>query len=374
MAKVTAKGLWQALKLSFKGFSDDKVMKLSASLAYYTVFSLGPLLIVLIYIAGIFLGQEAAQNEIYNQVQGFIGHDGAVQLQEIIKNAALDDKGGVALIIGIIVLLIGATTIFGEVQDSINSIWGLKASPKAGLLKLVLTRLLSFGMIASLGFLLLVSMAATAVVESIGDRLQASFPDVTVVVFYIINLILTLVVTTILFAIIFKFLPDAHIKWKHVWIGAIATSIFFLIGKFAISLYISKSEIGTTYGAAGSLVIILVWIYYSAIILYLGAEFTKAYMLKFGTRIRPNEYAIWVDEPTVAGAKQTGSYNDNKKEEEQKEKSTHSYRPEKSVKIPAYNPTKKSQSEKREQQKNPGMGVLLGGLALYFFNTSIKKK
>ncbi|HEY0731086.1 MAG TPA: YihY/virulence factor BrkB family protein [Chitinophagaceae bacterium] len=374
MAKVTAKGLWQALKEAFKGFSADKVMKLSGSLAYYTVFSLGPLLIVLIYIAGMFLGQEAAQGAIYDQVQRFIGHDGALQLQEIIKNAAIDDKGGVALVIGIVVLLIGATTVFGEIQDSINSIWGLKASPKAGLIKLVLTRLLSFGMIASLGFLLLVSMGATALVESLGKQLQSIFPDVAVVIFYIINLLLTLFVTTILFAIIFKFLPDAKIKWRDVWIGAIATSVFFLIGKFAISIYISKSEIGSTYGAAGSLVVILVWIYYSAMILYLGAEFTKAYIVKFGGRIQPNEYAVWEDRATVAGAKSEGTIVDDKIKEDSREKEKVTYRPEKKISIPRYVPSKKSASEIKEQKENPGIGVLLGGLAIYFFNTSYKKK
>ena len=374
MAKVSAKGLWQALKEAFKGFSADKVMKLSGSLAYYTVFSLGPLLIVLIYIAGMFLGQEAAQGAVYDQVQRFIGHDGALQLQEIIKNASIDDKRGVALVIGIVVLIIGATTVFGEIQDSINSIWGLKASPKAGLIKLVLTRLLSFGMIASLGFLLLVSMGATALVESLGKQLQSIFPDVAVVIFYIINLLLTLFVTTILFAIIFKFLPDAKIKWRDVWIGAIATSVFFLIGKFAISIYISKSEIGSTYGAAGSLVVILVWIYYSAMILYLGAEFTKAYIVKFGGRIEPNEYAVWEDRPTIAGAKSEGTFVDDKKKEDSREKEKVTYRPEKKVTIPKYIPSKKSASEIKEQKENPGIGVLLGGLVLYFFNTSAKKK
>ena len=374
MAKVTAKGLWQALKEAFKGFSADKVMKLSGSLAYYTVFSLGPLLIVLIYIAGMFLGQEAAQGAVYDQVQKFIGHDGALQLQEIIKNAAIDDKGGVAFIIGIVVLLIGATTVFGEIQDSINSIWGLKASPKAGWIKLVLTRILSFGMISSLGFLLLVSMGATALVEALGKQLQTIFPDVAVVIFYIINLLLTLFVTTILFAIIFKFLPDAKIKWRDVWIGAIATSVFFLIGKFAISIYISKSEIGSTYGAAGSLVVILVWIYYSAMILYLGAEFTKAYMVKFSGRIEPNEYAIWQESPTIAGAKSEGTFVDDKIKEDSMEKEKLTFRPEKKITIPKYIPSKKSASEIKEQKENPGLGVLLGGLALYFFNTSTKKK
>ena len=303
MKGFSFKLVWKALKMAFTGFNDDKVVKLSASLAYFTVFSLGPLLIVIIFLLGFFLGQEAAQNSIYAQLQSFIGKDAALQIQEIIKNASVSGKGGLAAVIGIITLLIGATTVFGEIQDSINSIWGLKPRPKVGIIKLLLTRLLSFGMIASLGFLLLVSLGATAVVESLGDRLLARFPDVTVVIFYIINLVLNLTVTTLLFAVIFKVLPDATIKWKDIWPGAIATSLLFLVGKFAISFYISKSEVGSTYGAAGSLVVLLLWVFYSAIILYFGAEFTKAYAIKRGARIIPNKYAKWDHEETVPGAK-----------------------------------------------------------------------
>ena len=280
MKNLWLKGIGELLKESFRGFSEYKVPKLSASLAYYTVFSLGPLLIVIIFLTSIFLGREAVEGSIYAQIQGFVGDDAAKQIQDIIKNASITGKGTVAAIIGIVTLLIGATSVFGEIQDSVNDIWGLKPKPKQGWLKLIKNRLLSFGIIGSLGFLLLVSLAITAVVEALGKRLEAAFPNVTVVVFYITNLVLTLGVTTLLFAVIFKVLPDARIKWKDVWAGAITTSILFMIGKFAISFYISKSDVGSTYGAAGSLVILLVWIYYSSIILYFGAVFTKAYAKK----------------------------------------------------------------------------------------------
>ena len=201
--KFSFKLLWTSLKESFKGFSDHKITKLSASLAYYTTFSLGPLLIVLIFIAGKILGEEAAKGTVFNQIKSFIGADGAAQIQTIIKNAAINGKNGIAAIIGVITLLIGATTVFGEIQDSINSIWGVKAKPKAGIIKIVMTRLLSFGMIASLGFLLLVSLAVTAVVESIGNRLKEFFPDVAVVVLYVINFIIKLVFTTALLVLFF---------------------------------------------------------------------------------------------------------------------------------------------------------------------------
>ncbi|HEY0058997.1 MAG TPA: YihY/virulence factor BrkB family protein [Flavisolibacter sp.] len=298
---VTPKGILEVLKNAFKGFVEDKVPKLSGSLAYYTVFSLGPLLIMIIYLCSFFMGREAIEGTIYNQINGFVGQEAALQIQDIIKNVALEGKSGFAAIIGIITLLIGATTVFGDIQDSINSIWGLKAKPKSGIMKLLKDRLLSFGIIGSLGFLLIVSLGVSAVVDALGERLKNTFPDVTVVVFRIINLLLTLTITTGLFAVIFKVLPDAKIKWKDVLGGAIATSILFMIGKLLISLYISKSEVGSAYGAAGSLIILIVWIYYSAIILYFGAEFTKAYALKYGAAIHPSAHAVTVKSVEVEG-------------------------------------------------------------------------
>jgi len=277
MKKISFKGIWEVLKNCFKSFSDDKVTKLSASLAYYTIFSLAPLLIVIVFLCSIFFGREAVEGSIYGQMESFVGHDAALQLQQIIKNAAISGKGNIAAIIGIITLLIGATTVFAEIQDSINSIWGLKVKAKAGWFKLVKNRLLSFGVIGSLGFLLLVSLGITALIEGLGNRLKAHFPDITIVIFYIVNLVITFGVVAALFAVIFKVLPDAKIKWKDVISGSVVTAILFMIGKFAISFYISKSNVGSTYGTAGSLVILLLWIYYSSIILYFGAEFTKAW-------------------------------------------------------------------------------------------------
>ena len=292
MKKITGKGIWEVLKNCFQGFSDDRLMKLSAALAYYTVFSLGPLLIVIVFLCSIFFGKDAVEGSIYGQIENFVGHDAAAQLQQIIKNAAISGKSSIAATIGIITLLIGATSVFAEIQDSINFIWGLKVKPKKAWFVLIKNRLLSFGVIGSLGFLLLVSLAITALVEGLSKRLRAHFPDVTIVLFYIINLVVTFGVVTALFAVIFKVLPDAKIKWRDVMSGAIATALLFMLGKFAISLYISKANVGSTYGTAGSLVILLVWIYYSSIILYFGAEFTKAWAVKYGGEIHPNEYTI----------------------------------------------------------------------------------
>lgn len=290
--KITPKGLWKVLKDSFAGFSNDRIMKLSAALAYYTVFSVGPLLIVVVFLCSFFFGREAIEGTIYGQIQGFVGHDAAVQLQEIIKNAAIGGKGKVAAIIGIITLVIGATSMFAEMQDSINMIWGLKAKPNSGWWPFVKNRLLSFGVIGSLGFLLLVSLSISGIIEALSNRLKHHFPGIAVTLFYVINLVINFGVIAALFAVIFRVLPDARIKWKDVMAGAIATGILFMIGKFAISFYISKSNVGSTYGTAGSLVVLLVWIYYSSIILYFGAEFTKAYAMKYGSEIRPNEYTV----------------------------------------------------------------------------------
>jgi membrane protein len=301
----SAKSIVPLFKKSFKNFSEDKVPKLSASLAYYTVFSLGPLLIVIISLCSIFFKQEAIEGTIYTQMRDFIGSAAAAQIQEIVKNASVTGKGTLAAIIGIVTLLLGATGVFAEIQDSINSIWGLKPKPKTGMMKMIKDRLLSFGIIGSLGFLLLVSLSVTAVIEAIGTRLKAHFPDVTVVVFYIVNLLITLVVTSILFGVIFKLLPDAKIKWKNVRAGAFTTALLFMIGKFAISFYISKSNVGSTYGTAGSLVILLIWVYYSSIILYFGAEFTKAYALDYGESIHPNEYAVVVEKVEVEKGKES---------------------------------------------------------------------
>ena len=297
--KLTPKGIWEVLKNSFTGFSNHNVMKFSAALAYYTVFSMAPLLIVIISLCGIFLGQEAVEGQIYGALAGFMGEDTAMQLQEIIKKASISGKDTIAAIIGIITLLVGATTVFAEIQDSINDIWGLKPKPKRGWLKILKNRFLSFSVIISLGFILLVSLAVTSLIDGFSDILQARFPEVTVVIFYILNQAITLAVISLIFGVIFKVLPDAEIKWRDVISGSVVTALLFMLGKFAISFYISKSEVGSTYGAAGSLVVLLLWTYYSSIILYFGAEFTKAYAVKFGSEIRPSNYAVTMKQVEV---------------------------------------------------------------------------
>lgn len=319
MARITPKGIWTVLKKSFNGFIDDKVMKLSASLAYYTVFSIGPMIIVIIYIAGLIYGREAVQGSLFEQIQGLVGASAAVQIQDMIKNAALNTDGNLAFIIGIVTLIVGATSVFAEIQDSVNQIWNLKPKPKKGWLKMITDRLLSFSVIVSLGFVLLVSLLINGVIELLMERLQARFPNVTVVVVYIINILITFAVISTLFGVIFKVLPDAIIKWKDVAVGSMVTAILFMLGKFAITFYIGKSDVGGTYGAAGSLVVLLLWVYYSAVILYFGAEFTKAYATQFGSSIHPSEFAVWVKNIEVEDEKGTLKQQEQKKEMQNKE-------------------------------------------------------
>ncbi len=292
MKKFSFKKTLEIFKTTFKGFSDDKVTKLSGSLAYSVVFSLGPLLLVIISLCGIFLGRAAVEGKIYEKLSTSIGSDTAIQLQQIIKNLNTGGKSKIAAIIGIVVLIISATSIFAEIQDSINSIWGLKSKPKTGWFKMVQNRLLSFSVIIGLGFIMLVSLSINSVIDAFSDKLQTIFPDITIAIIYTLNIIITFLITTSIFGVIFKILPDAIIKWKDIIVGAIATAILFMAGRFAISFYISKSNIGSTYGAAGSMIVLLLWVYYSSLILYFGAELTKAYAVANEIPIQPNQYSI----------------------------------------------------------------------------------
>jgi membrane protein len=292
MRAFSFKGILGLFKDAFKGFSDDKVPKLGGSLAYCTIFSIAPMLLVVIFLAGLFLGREAVQGSLDNQIRQLVGEGAAQQIQEIIKNVSVNKQGMVPAVIGIVTLLIGATAVFAEIQDSINGIWHLKLKPKQNWLVMLKNRLLSFGIIGTIGFLLLVSLAASALIEGLGESLGTMIPGVSIVLIYLLSQIVTLLIVTSLFALIFKILPAANIEWKDVWPGAFVTALLFMAGRFAISFYISNSDFGSTYGAAGSLIVLLVWVYYSSLILYFGAEFTKVYSTRLGSGIRPNKYAV----------------------------------------------------------------------------------
>jgi membrane protein len=280
------------LRTAFTGFMDDKVFKLSGSLAFTMVFSMGPLILIVITTSSFFFGRDAIEGSVYAQLEGFLGHDTALQLQEIIKHAAISSKTTLATIVGFIFLFIGATGVFSEMQDSLNMIWGLKPKPKKGWVAFIKNRFLSFSVIIGLGFLLLVSLAISALVAAFGDRLKLLVPGVSTMLLYVTNLAISLGLSGFIFAVIFKVLPDGQVSWKDVLAGSAVTTFFFLLGKFAISFYISKSNVGSMYGTAGALVVLLLWIYYSSVILYFGAEFTLAYALHSGRPIKPARYAV----------------------------------------------------------------------------------
>jgi len=279
---------------TYKGFVEDDGMKLAAALSYYTIFSLPPLLIIIISLSGFFYGAEAVRGELFGQINGLVGNSAAIQIQEIIKNVKLSHSSTFATTIGVIVLLIGASGVFVEIQDSINFIWGLKAKPKRGLIKFIKNRLMSFSMIGSVGFLLLVGLIINSLMDLLNTRLSAYFPKDSVYLFYIFNLLVVFGIITLLFTVIFKTLPDGRLALRDCLIGASFTTLLFMLGKFAIGAYLGRSAIGSWYGAAGSVILILVWVYYSAIILYFGAEFTKVFAETHGEKIIPNEYAVQI--------------------------------------------------------------------------------
>ena len=319
---MAPKKLWNILKRSVADFIDDNVLKLSSSLAFSTIFSLPGLLIIIIWLATIFYGREIIEGTIYKQIQSFVGATAANSIQEAMKSFMFAGSSKIATIIGFVSLIIGATAVFSEIQDSINLIWKLKSKPKKGRgwLRLIINRLLSFSIIVSLGFILLVSLVINGAMDLLLGELLQRFPDMTVVVVYIVNLILTFFVTAFIFGIIFKVLPDARLEWRHVRVGAFTTTILFMVGKFLISYYLGHSQMTTAYGTTGSIIVVLLWVYCSAMILYFGAAFTRQYAIEMGSNIYPNKYAVWVETVEVASKQPLSKTPDAKKVEAENHK------------------------------------------------------
>ena len=287
------KSLFQVFVQSLKDFSSDNAMKFSASLSYYTTFSIAPMLIIIIGLAGVFFGREAVQGEVYRQFSGLIGSNAADFLQTAIGNMEISGRSWLATGIGIVTLLLGATGVFTELQDSLNIIWSLKAKPRKGILQYLMNRVISFSMVLTLGFMLIVSLLVNTVINLLSERIFTIYSEWAWIA-QTLNVAFIIAIVTTLFAFMFKFLPDAKIEWRHVWVGALFTSGLFLLGKFAIGFYLSNSSIATSFGAAGSLAILLAWVYYSSAILFFGAEFTKNYSIAKGDKIVANDYANFV--------------------------------------------------------------------------------
>ena len=293
--KSIIKDFFNILKNSFSGFLNEDSLKLSASLAYYTVFSIGPILVLIISLASLFYGEDAIKGKLFEEINSLVGNSAAIQIQSIIKNLELSGKSNTALIISGATLIVGATSVFGDIQNSINKIWHVRAKPKKGWLKIIQDRLLSSSLIIGLGFLFVVTLIVNGLILSLTTRIQQYFPDITLILLNSINLTLTLGIVFILFASIFKVLPDVNISWKTARVGALFTSVMFMLGRFLIGLYLETSDTESTYGAAGSIILILLWVYYTAAILYFGAVFTREYATLKGITIEPSEFAVHVE-------------------------------------------------------------------------------
>ncbi len=281
---------WTLLRDTYNSWSADKASRLAAALSYYTIFSIAPLLILVIAIAGWVFNKEAASTRIFDQVHSLVGEDGASIIKTMVESAGKSESTFFATAIGIIALLIGASGAFIQLQDALNSIWGVQAKHGHGLLIFIQKRLLSFSMVLVIGFMLLVSLVLSAILAGMGQFLNRvlPFPEVLLQIF---NFVISFGVTALLFTLIFKVLPDVLVKWKDVWVGGVVTALLFSLGRYLIGLYLGRGSVSSAYGAAGSFVIVLVWIYYSSQILLFGAEFTKVYANRGGESVQPSLHA-----------------------------------------------------------------------------------
>jgi membrane protein len=280
---------WDLIKDAANDWMEDKAMRLGASLAYYTILSVAPLLVIVVGIAGLVFRHEDVQAGLKEQIAGLVGQAGGDIVDTVLKHSGGLGSSIPAIVIGVIVLLFGASSVFIELQDSLNTVWGVTPKPGRGLWTIIRERFLSFAMVLGTGFLLLVSLAISAALAGLAKvtgLIQIG------VVGHVISFCVSFAVITLLFAMIFNILPDVEIRWGDVWVGALGTSLLFTAGKLLIGLYLGHASIGSTYGAAGSLVVFVVWVYYAALILFFGAEFTKDWANRFGSRIRPAPNAV----------------------------------------------------------------------------------
>ncbi len=270
-------------KQSYTDFSNDNAQRLGAALAYYTIFSIAPLLLIAIAIAGLVFGREAVQGQVVGQLQHTLGPSTAGALQDMIRHAAKPKSGTVATIIGVITLLLGASGVFQQLKQALNTIWNVEP-PKGGIMLTIRRNLFSMSMVLGVGFLLLVSLVIDAAINAAGHYASNALPG-GAALWEIVQLIVSLGIVTVLFALIFRYVPDTRVDWRDVWYGSVFTAVLFIVGKFALGLYIGRGSVGSSYGAAGSLIVLLLWVYWSAQILFFGAEFTQVYACMHGSRI-----------------------------------------------------------------------------------------
>lgn len=285
---------WKLLKGTYHKFLEDEPLNYAAIIAFYTIFSLPAVIIFIILVASFFMEESEVRYELYGQVSELMGPDTAEQLKSITSRAQEGETTRIMTIIGVATLMFSATTVFVSIQNALNSIWGVRPKPKKGFIKFVIDRVMSFATVASLGFVMLVSLLLDALLSIFSDLLTEYLSSIGAVLIYLTNLAVSLAAVTLIFAIVFKVLPDVIIKWRHVWKGAFVTACLFTLGKFGIGFYLGTSDLGSTYGAAGSVVLMLVWVYYSSVILLVGAEFTQVFINQHGYIIRPASNTVGV--------------------------------------------------------------------------------
>lgn len=286
---MNAKDSWNIIKATYSQWSSDKASQLAAALAFYTALSIAPLLVLIIAIVGFFWGQEAAQGQLVSQLRSLMGPEAAQFTETAIANADKPTTGGIASLLSLAILLWGSTNVFTQLQDSLNTIWNVEPKAGRGLMAVIRERLLSFGMVLGIGFLLLVSLVLSTVLSTISSSFSNLLPGFDWL-WQLLNYLISFGIMTLLFALIFKVLPDVQLAWKDVWIGGLITAILFTIGQFALSFYLGNQ--GSAYGVAGSLVVFLLWVYYSAQILFFGAEFTQVYATRYGAGVEPAANAV----------------------------------------------------------------------------------
>ncbi len=288
------KNIWSFTKEMIQEYNEDDCFTLGAALSYYTVFSIAPIIVIIIAAAGFIFGPEAIRGEVYDKLSGLLGAEVAEQIQNLVKNAYQSNAGVVATVIGLVTLVFGATGVVNQLKKSLNMVWDMKATPKNGLLQFALDRVMSLAMILAIGFILLVALVIEGIVAALSDRIEQLLPSVSGPLLVSINFVISLILTGLLFSLILKYLPDARVAWRDVITGGIFTALLFALGRFGIGLYMAKSNVGETFGAAGFLVVLLVWVYYSSQILFLGAEFTNVYARRYGSKILPSANSIKV--------------------------------------------------------------------------------
>lgn len=296
---MTLKANWQIMKNALSDLSKDNITSHAASLAFYTIFSIAPLLIIAIALAGLFFGEAAARGEILNQLKGVMGEGPARAIEDALKNARQSRQGYQAVIIGLLMILVGATTVFAQLQSSLNYIWKVQTRPGINAIKnFFRKRLMAFFVVISIGALLLASLVLTTSISAL-QKFVASEQLFMIYLFRALDVAVSLLMATVLFGAVYKILPDVNMQWGRVWIGSLVTAVLFTLGKYAIGLYLGKTSTASTYGAAGSLVVVLLWVYYSSIIFYLGAEFIRAYALFHGEEIEPAKNAVRLIPPHI---------------------------------------------------------------------------